>query len=159
MKTYHHPKVVVYLAVVSVLLFSGCANQDNTTNQENQTEQSDDIASWVGRPVSELDKHPAFLLFPEVRTTAADGTKIRHYVIGRKFDECFGNDKDELVMRVNLAQYDEFINCMQKFVACNKVFYIKNDTIDRVSTSSTGGAHCDANENLKPDVAATKVTP
>jgi len=49
-----------------------------------------------------------------------------------------------------MATYNSFSNCMQKFAACNNIFYIKNGVVERYSAIGTGGAKCYTNETMRP---------
>jgi len=94
-----------------------------------------------------------FLIFPVIKATTEEGTQIRHYVVGHNFEECFSSEKAELSEEVNFARYTDFVSCMQRFPACHNVFYVNDDIIQRVSATSTGGAVCNTNENLRPGFA------
>ena len=59
-------------AVAIALAIEGC-----------RSVREDDLQTWEGAPVAELDTHPLFLTMPVVQTVAADGTEIRDYVNGR----------------------------------------------------------------------------
>ncbi len=126
-------------ALIVVLFLCGCATTAN-----------EDLNAWIGQPVSELDNHPVFMIFPVVRTTAADGTEIRDYVNGHNFEGCFAGGTEELADQVDFATYTRFTSCMQTFPACQNIFYIKNGIVERVSATSTGGARCDPNVSLRP---------
>jgi hypothetical protein len=128
------------LAVVGALLLCGCA-----------TVHEEDLNSWSGRPVSDLDKHPIFLTFPVVRTTAADGTEIRDYVNGKTVSQCSGGGGGTVFSgTVPLATYNSFSSCMQNFAACHAIFYIKSGVVQSLSAIGTGGARCYSNETMRP---------
>ena len=139
MNGYHglSPAQLAFALIVLVFL-CGCTTTAN-----------EDLNAWIGQPVSELDKHPVFLIFPVLRTTAADGTEIRDYVNGHNFEACFAG-RTEFPDPVDFATYTSFTNCIQKFPACQNIFYIKDGLVERVSATSTGGARCDPNESLRP---------
>lgn len=113
------------------------------------TVRQEDLQSWVGRPVDELDKHPVFLTLQVVRTRTADGTEIRNYVNGRNTVSC--SDGGMVTAGyLDTASYSRFSSCMQSFPACNNIFYIKNGVVTQYSPIGTGGAHCCTNEKLRP---------
>jgi hypothetical protein len=123
-----------------VLLLYGCAS----IHQE-------DLNSWAGYPVSELDKHPIFLTFPVVRTTTADGTEIRDYVNGRNISQCSaGGGGTVFAGQVSLATYNTFSTCMKNFAACHAIFYIKNGVVESLSAVGTGGMRCYSDETMRP---------
>jgi hypothetical protein len=109
----------------------------------------EDLQSWVGAPVDQLDKHPIFLTMQAVRTRAADGTEMRDYVNGREVGSCSGGGS-VYAGYVNMATYSRFSSCMQSFAACHNIFYIKDGTVTQYSPIGTGGAHCYTNEQLRP---------
>jgi hypothetical protein len=121
-----------------ITFIGGCA----TVHQE-------DLDAWAGHPVADVDKHPIFLTFPVVRTTAADGTEIRDYVNGKNVSTC-SSGGSVFAGQVSLATYSGFTNCMQSFAACHAIFYIKNGAIDHVSAVGTGGMRCYSNETMRP---------
>jgi hypothetical protein len=124
------------LAVVSLALVAGCVNKG-------------DLDAWQGVPVAELDKHPFFLTVPVVRTTASDGTEIRNYVNGQNVASCSGGGQI-FKSTVDMASYSGFSNCMQRFRACNNIFYIKDGRVQQYIASGTGGAICTTDETLRP---------
>src|ERR1700678_4002996 len=111
------------LALVGALLLCGCATMGV---------HEEDVIAWAGRPVSDLDKHPIFVTIPAVRTATPDGTEIRNYVNGANTASCSGGGT-AFAGQVNMATYNSFSNCMQKFAACNNIFYIKNGLVERYS--------------------------
>jgi hypothetical protein len=113
------------------------------------TVHQEDLDAWAGHPVADLDKHPIFLTFPVVRTTAADGTEIRDYVNGRNTTSC-SSGGTVFAGSVSLETYSSFTNCMQNFAACHAIFYIKNGVIDHVSGVGSGGMRCYTNETFRP---------
>jgi hypothetical protein len=130
------------LAAVALGLIGGCVNKS-------------DLDAWQGVPVVELDKHPFFLTVPVVRTTASDGTEIRNYVNGDNVASCSGGGS---IFRstVDMASYSGFSSCMQKFRACNNIFYIKDGRVQQYIASGTGGAICTTDESLRPGFRGSK---
>jgi hypothetical protein len=132
------------LAIVSAVAVAGCATPTRVVRQP-------DLDAWVGRPVSDLDKHPIFLTMRVVKTRAADGTEIRNYVNGSSASSC--STLGSANAYLNTADYDSFTNCMQTFEACNNVFYINKGVISRYTPIGTSGAHCYTDDRSRPDFA------
>lgn len=118
------------------------------------TVHPEDLQSWNGVPVDQLDKHSIFLTMKVVRTHAADGTEIRDYINGRNIASSSGGGS-VFAGYVDTATYSNFSSCMQSFAACHAIFYIKNDVIDHVSAVGTGGMHCYTNEQFRPGFVGT----
>jgi hypothetical protein len=104
--------------------------------------RQEDLDSWVGRPASDLDKHPIFLTMQVVRTRTSDGTEIRNYVNGRNTASCSGGGSVFTGGYVDMATYSQFTSCMQTFAACNNIFYIKDGVVTQYSPIGTGGGRC-----------------
>lgn len=109
----------------------------------------EDLQSWVGRPVVDLDKHPIFLTMQSVRTQASDGTEIRNYVNGANIASCSGSGR-VFSGTVDMATYSQFSSCMQTFAACNNIFYIKNSVVTQYTPIGTGGALCYTDQRTRP---------
>lgn len=114
--------------------------------------RQEDLQSWVGRPVADLDKHPIFLTMQSVRTRAADGTEIRNYVNGQDVSSCSGGGTI-FAGTVDMATYSRFSSCSAGFAACNNIFYIKNGMVTQYTPVGTGGARCFTDERARPDFA------
>jgi hypothetical protein len=138
---WHQPPNQLACALATALCFAGCAS----VHQE-------DLDAWAGWPVSDLEKHPVFLTMKVVRTTASDGTEIRNYVNGRNVAEC-SSGGTAFTGQVDFARYTNFISCMQRFAACNNIFYIKNGIVERYSPIGTGGAGCYSDASTRPGFA------
>lgn len=130
------------LTAVSLVLVGGCVNKG-------------DLDAWQGVPVAELDKHPFFLTVPVVRTTASDGTEIRNYVNGANVASCSGGGSI-FKSTVDMASYSSFASCMQKFQACNNIFYIKDGIVQQYIATGTGGTICTTDETLRPGYRGSK---
>jgi hypothetical protein len=111
--------------------------------------RQEDLQSWIGRPVADLDKHPIFLTMQVVRTHAADGTEIRNYINGRNTASC-SSGGTVFAGYVDTATYSRFTSCMQSFAACNNIFYIKDGLVTQYSPIGTGGMRCYTNEQSQP---------
>jgi hypothetical protein len=130
-------RTAVVLTAIALTL-SSCA----TVHQE-------DLQSWVGVSVDQLDKYPIFLTMQVVRTRTADGTEIRNYINGRNTASCSGGGT-VFAGYVSTATYNQFASCMQTFMACNNIFYIKNGVVTQYTPIGTGGARCYTNEWARP---------
>jgi hypothetical protein len=131
-------RVGIAAACAFALTVASCA----TVHQE-------DLDSWSGHPVADLDKHPIFLTFPVVKTVTPDGTEMRDYVNGRNVASC-SSGGSVFAGPVNYATYTGFTSCMQNFAACHAIFTIKNGVIQSVSAIGTGGMRCYTNETVRP---------
>lgn len=130
---------IVGFALACAALVAGCAS----VHQE-------DLDAWKGRPVSDLDKHPLTLVASNVvRVVTADGTEMRDYVNGQNVAQCSSGGS---VFRgtVNMASYNGFMSCMQRFQACHSIYTIKDGVVQSVSAIGTGGARCYTNETMRP---------
>lgn len=114
--------------------------------------RQEDLQSWVGHPVDELDKHPVFLTMQTVRTRTADGTEIRNYINGQNVASCSGGGT-VFAANVDMATYSRFSSCMQAFAACNNIFYIKDGSVTQYTPIGTGGARCYTDERTRPGFA------
>lgn len=115
--------------------------------------REEDLNSWVNRPVLDLELHPFLITMPVVKTKASDGTEIWNYVNGGNIGSCTGfgsatfNGKSGYL---DYANYSQFSNCMQRFAACNNIFYIKDGRVLSYNPVGTGGARCYTNAKLQP---------
>jgi hypothetical protein len=114
-----------------------------------QTLHPEDVASWEGVPVSELDTHPIFITMPMVRTVTPDGTEIRNYINGTSVGSCSGGGGVYSGV-VSMATYQQFSSCTARFAACHGIFYIKDGRVISASAIGTGGARCYSNETMRP---------
>jgi hypothetical protein len=130
-------RTAVVLTAIALTL-SSCA----TVHQE-------DLESWAGVPVDQLDKHPVFLTMQTVRTRTSDGTEIRNYINGRNIASCSGSGT-VFAGYVSAATYNQFTSCMQTFAACNNIFYIKNGVITQYTPIGTGGMRCYTDARVRP---------
>jgi hypothetical protein len=136
------PRCAIHVvACVLALALASCA-MTMRVHQE-------DMQSWVGVPVAELDRHPIFLTMQVVRTRTSDGTEIRNYVNGRNVASCSGGGS-AFAGYVDMTTYSQFTDCMQTFAACNNIFYIKGGVVTQYSPIGTGGMRCYTTEQLRP---------
>jgi hypothetical protein len=127
-----------FAAFASLSLVAGCA-----------TVRQADLDAWVGQPVAALETHPVFLTIPVVKTTASDGTEIWNFVNGANLGQCTGGGS-VYGRQLNYASYNQFASCVQRFAACNNIFYIKDGRVQRYTPVGTGGARCYTTEQLQP---------
>jgi len=128
----------IILSFIAASIFTGC-----------QTVRKADLDAWVGQPVIALETHPIFLTIPVVKTQASDGTKIWNYVNGANLGQCSGNG-NIYTGTVDYAAYSKFSSCVQRFSACNNIFFIKNDRVVKYTPIGTGGARCYTTKESQP---------
>lgn len=123
---------------LTAFLISGCAS----VHQE-------DLNSWRGHPVADIEKHPIFVTLQVVKTVASDGTEIRDYVNGKNVTQCSGGGSVFNGV-VNTATYNSFMSCTRGIAACHAIFTVKNGIVENLSAIGTGGARCYSNEATRP---------
>lgn len=121
-----------------IALLTGCA-----------TVRQADLDAWVGQPVAALETHPIFVTVPVVKTVASDGTEIWNYVNGADLGQC-SSGGSIWGRQLDYASYNQFVSCVQRFAACNNIFYIRDDIVMQYIPVGTGGARCYTNEKLQP---------
>jgi len=126
------------LILATAFSLAGCA----TVRQE-------DLNAWVGQPVAALETHPVFITIPVVKTQASDGTEIWNYVNGANIGTCSGGG-EITSKKVDYATYSKFSSCMQRFAACNNIFFIRDSKVMKYTPIGTGGAACYTNEKVQP---------
>lgn len=127
-----------FLFLVATSTICGCA-----------TVRQADLDAWVGQPVLALETHPIFLTVPVVKTQASDGTEIWNYVNGANLGQCSGGGSI-YSGTVDYATYSKFSSCVQRFAACNNIFFIKDGRVVKYTPIGTGGARCYTTEQLQP---------
>lgn len=127
----------VFLSII-MLVIGGCA-----------TVRQQELDAWVGKPVVALETHPFFITVPVVKTQASDGTEIWNYINGANIGTCTGGGA-VYGKTINFAAYNQFASCIQRFAACNNIFYIKNGIVQNYSPIGTGGMRCYTDETLQP---------
>ena len=125
-------------ALVLLTALAGCA-----------TVRQADLDAWVGQPVAALETHPFFVTVPVVKTVASDGTEIWNYVNGANLGQCSGGG-NMWGKELNYASYNQFASCVQRFAACNNIFYIRDSKVLRYTPVGTGGMRCYTTEQLQP---------
>lgn len=126
------------VAVASLLLLTNCAH----VNQQ-------DLASWVGQPVSALDVHPLFLTMRRVQTITPDGIEIRNYINASDAMSCSGM-ANVYGGSVSFSAYNQFMSCTSSSPTCNNIFYIKEGRVLRFTPVGSGGARCYTDERARP---------
>ena len=127
-------------AIVLFATLAGCA-----------TVRQVDLDAWVGQPVVALETHPFFLTVPVVKTVASDGTEIWNYVNGANLGECSGGGNANVWgKQLNYASYNQFASCVQRFAACNNIFYIRDGKVQQYTPVGSGGMRCYTTEQLQP---------
>ena len=106
-------------ASLLVAMLTGCA-----------TVRQADLDAWVGQPIAALETHPVFLTVPVVKTVASDGTEIWNYVNGANLGQCSGGGS-VWGQQINYASYNQFTSCVQRFAACNNIFYIRDGKVQQ----------------------------
>ncbi len=133
----HKYKLMTLLLIL--LLFNGCMSVRQV-----------DIDSWVGQPIYKLESHPIFVTLPVIKTQTSDGTEIWNYVNGANLSNCMGNGSLYTNNKMDYNSYNYFSNCMQRYAACNNLFYIRDSKVINYTPIGTGGARCYTNEKLQP---------
>ena len=128
----------IALGAIVLIVVSGCA-----------TVRQVELDAWVGQPVVALETHPFFLTVPVVKTKASDGTEIWNYVNGANLGLCTGGGSIYGGM-VDYATYSNFASCIQRFAACNNIFFIRDGKVIKYTPVGTGGARCYTTEQLQP---------
>jgi hypothetical protein len=116
------------------------------------TVRQEDLEAWVGEPVVSLKLHSWFSTKPVVKTTAADGTEIWNYV--NTGDSGGGNCSlggAVFVTPVAFDVYLQFMRCMETVPACNNVFFIREEIVQKYSPIGTGGMECRTAKFLQPE--------
>jgi hypothetical protein len=108
-----------------------------------------DTEAWVGQSVNVLEKQPYFLTMQVVKTRASDGTDVWNYVSGRDVSSCT-LDGSVFGPRLSWATYTSFASCVSRFQACNNIFYIRDDRVQRVVVMPSGGAQCATDQRFLP---------
>jgi len=112
------------------------------------TVHPEDTEAWIGQPTSVLEKQPLFLTMQVVKTRAADGTEIWNYVSGQAATSCNGDWFGG--RRVGWGVYSSFTDCVSRVQACNNIFYIRDDRVQRVVIMPSGGAQCSTDKRFLP---------
>jgi hypothetical protein len=112
--------------------------------------RQEDLQAWEGQSVAALESHPVFLTMHVVRTKTSDGVEIRNYVNGRQVASCSGGGTI-YAGTISMASYDQFMNCVRGFAACNNIFHIRNGVVQSYTPVGTGGARCYTNEAARPN--------
>lgn len=135
-----------WFIVVLMLALSGCMSV-----------RQEDIASWQGRPVAELDLHPVFATMQVMRTTTPDGTEIRNYVNSKDMTSCGASGTVTPGFKPSgysaipqSTNYQQSLMCSSTKPTCNNLFYIKGGVVTEFTPVGSGGARCFTNEKMQP---------
>ena len=134
MKTSHKIISLITLA----LFIHGCAGK--VVRQE-------DLDSWVGVSVEELDTHSLFLTLPVAKTITDSGVEIRVYPNKINISSCFDTGKIDGKAYSNDANFNAFQNCSSRIVGCDNIFYIKDKKV--VEYKPVG--QCYTDETTQPE--------
>ena len=116
MKTSHK---IISLITLTLFIY-GCAGM--TVRQE-------DLDSWVGVSVEELDTHSFFLTVPVSKTITDSGVEIRVYSNKQNISSCFDTGNIDGKAYSNDANFTAIQNCSSQLVGCDNIFYIKDKKV------------------------------
>ncbi|MDP2093653.1 MAG: hypothetical protein Q8K50_07160 [Hydrogenophaga sp.] len=128
----------VQITLTLLIALAGCA-----------TVRQADLDAWVGQPIVALETHPVFLTIPVVKTVASDGTEIWNFVNGVNLGQCSGGG-NVYGKQLSYASYNQFASCVQRFAACNNIFYIRDGKVQRYTPVGSGGMRCYTTEQIQP---------
>ena len=130
-------KIISLMALT--LFIHGCAGK--TVRQE-------DLNSWVGVSVDELDTHSLFLTLPVAKTISDSGVEVRVYSNKKNLSSCFDSGNIDGKAYSNDASFTAFQNCSSRIVGCDNIFYIK----DRKVMEYKPVGQCYTDETLQPEI-------
>ena len=134
MKTSHKIISLITLA----LFIHGCAGK--VVRQE-------DLDSWVGVSVEELDTHSKFLTLPVAKTITDSGVEVRVYSNKINISSCFEFGNIDGKAYSNNANFNAFQDCSSQIVGCDNIFYIKDKKV--VEYKPVG--QCYTDETTQPE--------
>ena len=111
------------------------------------TVRDEDLRSWVGVPVEQLDTHSLFLTMPLTKTHSASGVEIRVYANKVNINSCLGTGKINKNGYRNSTSFNTFQNCNSTLSGCDNIFYIKDSKV--VQYKPVGS--CYTNKTLQPE--------
>ena len=126
------------LALALIAGLTGCA-----------TVRQVDLDAWVGQPIIALESHPFFITMPPVKSQLSDGSEVWNYVNGANLGTCTGGGS-VYGRKLDATQYSQFASCVQRFAACNNIFYIRDGKVTQYIPVGTGGMRCNTNEQIQP---------
>jgi hypothetical protein len=113
-----------------------------------------DLTTWNGQPLSTLDRHPAFMALPVVRTMTQDGIEIRNYIDSRTLVQC--SEGGAIFGKVlDTAAYNRFSSCLATAGACSNVFYLKDDRVLQYTLVGSGGVICSTDPRRRPQAQSS----
>jgi hypothetical protein len=116
------------------------------------TVRQQDLNAWVGVPVEALDTHSIFITMPMYRTITADGVEIRNYVNAIDVTRCFETAGASL--HGNYVSGSAFTTCSSGQIACNNIFYIRDDVV--IEYAPTGRCYTDKTAQPQPSYLRLK---
>ena len=138
MKTSHKIISLITLA----LFINGCAKM--TVRQE-------DLDSWVGVSVEELDTHSFFLTLPVSKTITESGIEIRVYSNKQNVSSCFDTGNIDGKAYSNDASFTAIQNCSSQIRGCDNIFYIKDGIVKEYKPVGTPRGICMTDASLQPE--------
>jgi hypothetical protein len=129
----------LYIISLLILIFmSGCALK---------SVRQQDLNSWKGVSVEELDTHSLFLTLPVIKTKTESGIEIRVYPNKVNVSSCYENGNINNNGYLNYSQFNIYQNCSNQLVGCDNIFYIKDKKI--VEYKPVGSCYTD--ETVQPE--------
>jgi len=133
-------KIISLMALV--LFIHGCAG--NMVRQQ-------DLDSWVGVSVEELDTHSFFLTLPVSKTTTESGIEVRVYSNKQNLSSCFDTGNFNGKKYSKNASFTSFQNCSSEIRGCDNIFYIKDGIVKEYKPVGTPKGICMTDESLQPE--------
>ena len=134
MKTSHK---IIFLITLAMFIH-GCAGK--VVRQE-------DLDSWVGVSVEELDTHSLFLTLPVAKTITDSGVEVRVYSNKQNISSCFDTGNLDGKAYSNDATFTAIQNCSSRIVGCDNIFYIK----DKMVVEYKPVGQCYTDETVQPE--------
>lgn len=129
----------LYIIILLILIFmSGCALK---------SVRQQDLNSWKGVSVEELDTHSLFLTLPVIKTKTESGIEIRVYPNKVNVSSCYENGNINNNGYLNYSQFNMYQNCSNQLVGCDNIFYIKDKKI--IEYKPVGSCYTD--ETVQPE--------
>jgi hypothetical protein len=130
----------ISISLFLTIFITGCGSGSMLVRQQ-------DLDSWVGVSVEELDTHSGFLTLPLVKTRTESGIEIRVYPNKETSNRCFDTGSINSKGYQSRASFNTFQNCTSRLVGCDNIFYIKNNKVVEYKPVGT----CYTNETTQPE--------
>ena len=134
MKTSHK---IIFLITLAMFIH-GCAGK---------VFRQEDLDSWVGVSVEELDTHSLFLTLPVAKTITDSGVEVRVYSNKKNMSSCFDTGNIDGKAYSNDATFTAIQNCSSRIVGCDNIFYIK----DKMVVEYKPVGQCYTDETVQPE--------